>query len=549
MRACSARTIAATACPFRSRAARASIIGAISSTSTRSCGSTRRVRIGASCISTMRTTCPRFIRASPISDRSAAASILRGASSTIICETCSREARGCPRKSKSCRIGDVIRLCATPRRLGRACPGYPNANAEHSSARRAVASNFRSWQVPHGVDARDKPGHDARGCVRLKIDYRSCRTGQPWDKPGHDVLGLQKAKHCNRILSPDSRARRGERTRQCRLASPAPLCDHPSRNRRRVALRRVGAGASDIGEDETMSKPEPREDTAALLRACLAGEAALARELLAARASVDQQDHFENTPLLLAAFVGDVEILRDLLDYGAAIDHRNDLGETALFVAAAYPIPLAEQSESPLPRHAGHDEVLRELLTRGSATNLRSANNQTAIEAAADKGNIDAALDLLAHGAAFDPDFAFEGDPLRWAAAQGYAALAAALLDRGAALDQPGNDGSTALSHAISSHRHAVTKLLIDRGATIGEADRASLVEWLDWLQARAEEAIERMYDAPDHKAAAGAYDEANEYLGDALGLAERLHWRDAAAWLQARLTQVKTVFRSKFPA
>ena len=304
-----------------------------------------------------------------------------------------------------------------------------------------------------------------------------------------------------------------------------------------------------MGEDETMSEPEPSEDTAALLRACLAGEAALARELLAARASVDQQDHFENTPLLLAAFVGDVEILRDLLDYGAAIDHRNDLGETALFLAAAYPVQLAESAGELTPRHGGHDEALRELLARGAATEHRNANNQSAIEAAAEKGNVAAALDLLTHGAGFDADFAFEGDPLRWAAAQGYAALAAALLDRGAALDKPGNDGSTALTLAISNHRHGVTKLLIDRGATIGEADRAALVESLDWLQARAEEAIEHMYDASNSTAAAGAYSEAKDYLGDALGLAERLHWHDVAAWLDARLAQVKAVFRSQFPA
>ena len=62
---------------------------------------------------------------------------------------------GCERLklyNRSCRTGQSW-----------ACPGHPKANAEHSSARRAVARNFRSWRLPHGVDARDKPGHDARG--------------------------------------------------------------------------------------------------------------------------------------------------------------------------------------------------------------------------------------------------------------------------------------------------------------------------------------------------------------------------------------------------
>jgi hypothetical protein len=69
--------------------------------------------------------------------------------------------------NESCRIKDAIGLCATLRR--RACPGHP---------RRAVATNFRSWRLPVGVDARDKPGHD--------------------------VLGLQKAECRSRILFPRS---------------------------------------------------------------------------------------------------------------------------------------------------------------------------------------------------------------------------------------------------------------------------------------------------------------------------------------------------------
>jgi hypothetical protein len=58
---------------------------------------------------------------------------------------------GCAKKSRHARESKWNR---TFRRLGRACPGHP---------RRAVARNFRSWRVPHGVDARDEPGHDARG--------------------------------------------------------------------------------------------------------------------------------------------------------------------------------------------------------------------------------------------------------------------------------------------------------------------------------------------------------------------------------------------------
>src|SRR5271169_494400 len=60
---------------------------------------------------------------------------------------------GCAKKSRHARESKWNR---TSRRLGRACPGHP---------RRAVARSFRSWRLPLGVDARDKPGHDDSGLL------------------------------------------------------------------------------------------------------------------------------------------------------------------------------------------------------------------------------------------------------------------------------------------------------------------------------------------------------------------------------------------------
>ena len=104
----------------------------------------------------------------------------------------------------------------------------------------------------------------------------------------------------------------------------------------------------------------------------------------------------------------------------------------------------------PTARLRVHDEVVRELLARGAATGHRNADNQTAIEAAAANGNVDAALDLLAHGAVFDDANDFERDPLRWAAARGYVAVVSALLDRGVSVTNPAGDGSTALTTALT---------------------------------------------------------------------------------------------------
>ena len=194
----------------------------------------------------------------------------------------------------------------------------------------------------------------------------------------------------------------------------------------------------------------------ALFRAVFYGDRPAMRQLLNARAAVDSQDTFENTPLLIAAYGGHAELAKDLLDHGATIDHRNCFGGTALLLAAAYPIRLGEPPyQGPTERHKGHDEVVRELLARGAATHHRTLDDESAIELAGANGNVEAALDLLAHGAIFDPANDFEGDPLRWAAAQGYAALTSALLDRGASANRPSSDGSTALSWAVSYRANA----------------------------------------------------------------------------------------------
>jgi uncharacterized protein len=291
--------------------------------------------------------------------------------------------------------------------------------------------------------------------------------------------------------------------------------------------------------------------SASLLQAAFSGQTHVVRELLADRAAVNAQDDFENTALLLAALNGHVDIVRDLLDHGAAIDHRNRQGGTALFLAAGYPIRLAELLGRPTARLRGHDEVVRELLARGAATGHRNADNQTAIEAAAANGNVDAALDLLAHGAVFDDANDFERDPLRWAAARGYVAVVSALLDRGVSVTNPAGDGSTALTTAltwaVSQRRHAVTKVLLDHGAVVSKADRAMIDDWLLWLEAHAEEAYDKMYDAHNSTDAAGSYSNAKGYLDDALALAGRLELPEMVAWLEARLAHIKAVFRSQF--
>lgn len=65
----------------------------------------------------------------------------------------------------------------------------------------------------------------------------------------------------------------------------------------------------------------------------------------------------------------------------------------------------------------------------------------------------------------------------------------------------------------------------------------------LEALVTRAEDAVERMYE---RSGGAGAYAEAKDYFGDAISLAKRLGLDAEARRLEARLAEVKAVFRSQ---
>jgi hypothetical protein len=71
-------------------------------------------------------------------------------------------------------------------------------------------------------------------------------------------------------------------------------------------------------------------------------------------------------------------------------------------------------------------------------------------------------------------------------------------------------------------------------------------LERLRWLEAQAEEAYDRMYDA-GYSGATGCYSDAKEFLYDAIGLANRLGLTDEAERLSNRLAHIKAVFRSQF--
>jgi hypothetical protein len=66
-------------------------------------------------------------------------------------------------------------------------------------------------------------------------------------------------------------------------------------------------------------------------------------------------------------------------------------------------------------------------------------------------------------------------------------------------------------------------------------------------LEARGEKAYSEMYDTYSSTAASGCYEDVTDYFARAIGLAERAGMPEEAARLEARLGQMRGVYRSQF--
>jgi len=69
----------------------------------------------------------------------------------------------------------------------------------------------------------------------------------------------------------------------------------------------------------------------------------------------------------------------------------------------------------------------------------------------------------------------------------------------------------------------------------------------LHHLEAFAEAAYDKMYDAGSPNGATAFYSDAKEALADAIGLARRLGRDEDVMRLEQRLAHIKAVFRSQF--
>jgi hypothetical protein len=100
-----------------------------------------------------------------------------------------------------------------------------------------------------------------------------------------------------------------------------------------------------------------------------------------------------------------------------------------------------------------------------------------------------------------------------------------------------------ALAEAIALARGLDLGEEAERFEGVREEARRLALAALPIIVARAEAAVTRMYE---RFGATGAYSDAKDDFCDAIGLAKRLGLDDQAAKLDARLAEVKAVFRSQ---
>lgn len=71
--------------------------------------------------------------------------------------------------------------------------------------------------------------------------------------------------------------------------------------------------------------------------------------------------------------------------------------------------------------------------------------------------------------------------------------------------------------------------------------------ERMAFFERQAEEAYGRMYDAASASGVTARYSDAKEALHSAIGIAHALGDEDSTSRLEARLAEIKAVFRSQF--
>ncbi|WP_459957789.1 ankyrin repeat domain-containing protein [Nocardia sp. IFM 10818] len=194
-----------------------------------------------------------------------------------------------------------------------------------------------------------------------------------------------------------------------------------------------------------------RKDESLLLeRAARTGDAALAREALAAGADPHVQDSLGITPLHIAVSAGTAPVVQALIGAGADPNVQTLSGKTSLYVA------LFESCAWLAPV----------LLAAGADTGIRGAEG-TVLHAAALRADAKAIDLLIGFGTDIDARDDTGRTPLHIAAAHGRVAATRKLLSAGADPDARAENGDTPLHVAVRCKQLATARELIAGGADI----------------------------------------------------------------------------------
>ena len=162
------------------------------------------------------------------------------------------------------------------------------------------------------------------------------------------------------------------------------------------------------------------------------------------------------SPLYKAVQDGDAAKARQLIAAGADVDFKA-FGDGTPLIAAA---------------REGRADLVDLLLSHGADPNLVMRGDGAPLIAAADNGRADIAKALVERGASVDIHVPGDGTPLISAIRSGDLATVRYLVDKGADVNRPAPGDGSPLIEAVHSGRSEVVDLLLAKGADAGLAVR-----------------------------------------------------------------------------
>ena len=237
-----------------------------------------------------------------------------------------------------------------------------------------------------------------------------------------------------------------------------------------------------------MTRHDAERDLASpLYKAVQDGDAATARQLIAAGADVDFKAFGDGTPLIAAARGGRADLV-DLLLANGADPNLAMRGDGAPLIAAA-DAGRADIAKALVERGASLDievpgdgtplisairsgdlATVRYLVDKGADVNRAAPSDGTPLIEAARSGRLELVDLLLAKGANAGQALRGEGDPLIAAAGGGHLDIVRTLVEHGASVESfvPGDE--TPLINAAQSGDLATVAYLVDKGADVNRA-------------------------------------------------------------------------------